>query len=135
MDAYNDILNLPHYVSAARSHMPRRDRAAQFSPFAALNGYEEAVRETARLTQQRIELDESEKARLNEILQMVNRDLPKHPTVKITYFEPDGRKEGGTYQTKKGTVKKIDAHQHLVVMEDGVIVPIDEVVEIEFLTL
>ena len=98
---YDDIIHLPHHVSATRPRMPMLDRAAQFSPFVALTGYEAAVRETARLTDQRVELDESAKAELDRKLRLL-LSLPGQPEASITYFRPDERKEGGAYETVTG---------------------------------
>ncbi|MGN0107178.1 MAG: hypothetical protein ACI4A5_05735 [Hominilimicola sp.] len=104
---YDDIINLPHHVSKTHKHMPIADRAAQFSAFAALNGYDEAVDETARITENRIELDESQKTVLNEKLNIIADNLYSRPTVCITYFKPDEKKNGGAYQTVTDSVKKL----------------------------
>ena len=106
---YDDIINLPHHVSQKHAPMARADRAAQFSPFAALTGLDAALRETARLTDQRITLDEYEQAALDETLQTVRDALTKkeHPTVEVCYFVPDTRKAGGAYCTVTGVVKKM----------------------------
>ncbi len=127
---YSDIINLPHHVSENRPHMSMHDRAAQFSPFAALTGYDAAVKETARLTDQRTELDEEMKQNLSERLNLIRENLATTPVVEITYFVPDEHKEGGAYNTVTGTVKKIDEFQRLVVLTDGTDIPIDEIVEI-----
>lgn len=128
-EKYADIIDLPHHQSAKRPHMPVEDRAAQFSPFAALTGYEDAVKETARLTEERIELDEYSKDVLNQQLNEIKKDLSKR--VSITYFVPDERKDGGAYVTVKGTVKKIKEYEHIIVMTDGAEIPIEEIVQIE----
>lgn len=121
---YDDIIAMPRYVSPTRRKMSNAERAAQFSPFAALTGYDAAVRETARLTDARGELDESEVALLDEKLQI----LAHNPTwASITYFRPDGRKAGGAYLTACGMVKKVDAFRGQVVMEDGLSIPIEEI--------
>ena len=96
---YDDIINLPHPTSQNHPRMSLHDRAAQFSPFAALTGHHAAIAETGRLTDQRIELDESEIARVDAALQHLQELLPERPTVSITYFVPDERKNGGSYQT------------------------------------
>lgn len=103
---YDDIINLPHHKSITHSHMSMIDRAAQFSPFAALPCYGDAVKETARITDAKIELDESEKALINEKLLMIAEHLDNKPLVSITYFNPDTKKKGGEYLTITGTVKK-----------------------------
>lgn len=124
---YDDILNLPHHVSASRPHMPAADRAAQFAPFAALTGYDAAVRETARQTDARLELDECEKEALNDKLRVIDEHLENAPEVTVTYFRPDGRKAGGAYVTVSGAVRKIDGYARVVVLADGGRIPIDEI--------
>ncbi len=128
---YDDILHLPHHVSADRAHMPICDRAAQFSPFAALTGYEAAIKETARLTDERRQLDESEKEILNGKLQAIAERLKETPRVAITYFKPDERKAGGSYVTVVGAVIKMNPYRRMIIMEDGLEVPIDDVFEIQ----
>jgi len=105
---YDDIINLPHHVSVTRPHMTAVDRAAQFSPFAALTGYDAAIRETARLTDERVELDEYIKDALNKRLQIIAERMKEQPEITITYFQPDTKKSGGANITDTGTVKKID---------------------------
>lgn len=129
--AYDDIINLPHHVSSTRPQMPMIDRAAQFSPFAALTGYDAAVKETARLTDARVELDECAKVMLNEKLQMIAEGLKTGgAAASITYFKPDERKSGGAYLTAEGAVKRIDIYRHMVIMTDGTVIPIEEIFEI-----
>lgn len=128
---YDDIIHLPHHVSATHPHMAAIDRAAQFSPFAALTGYDAAIKETARLTDKRVELDESMKDALSNNLQMI-ADRPKeHPEIAITYFQPDAKKNGGAYVTVINTVKKIDVYERIVVMTDGKVIPVDEIISID----
>ena len=128
---YDDIIHLPHHVSATHPHMSAIDRAAQFSPFAALTGYDAAIKETARLTDKRVELDESMKAALSNKLQMIADRLKEHPEIAITYFQPDAKKNGGAYVTVINTVKKIDVYERIVVMTDGKVIPIDEIISID----
>lgn len=128
---YDDILYLPHPVSARHPQMPLADRAAQFSPFAALTGHEAAIRETARLTKERVELDESRKEILDERLQMIRENLSEKPEVTFTYFQPDERKSGGAYLTVTGRVKKMDGYERRILLEDGTIVPLEELIDIE----
>lgn len=128
---YDDIINLPHHVSSARPHMSAIDRAAQFSPFAALTGYDAAVKETARLTGERIELDEYEKDALNDRLQLIVDTLGQGYQIAVTYFMPDKKKAGGEYITITGEVKKIDEYEHLIVMRSGLKVPVEDVIELE----
>jgi len=127
---YDDIINLPNHQSATHPHMTAYDRAAQFSPFAALTGYEDAVTETARLTDMKVELDEYGKAALNERLNIIQDTLDEQPEVSITYFLPDKRKSGGAYVTVTGGVKKIDEYEHIVVMLDAMKIPIDDIAKI-----
>lgn len=129
--SYDDIINLPHHVSATRPHMSAIDRAAQFSPFAALTGYGDAIKETARLTEERVELDEYMKDVLSVRLQIIADQLKEHPEIAITYFQPDEKKSGGAYVTVIGRVKKIDEYERVVVMIDGTRVPIDEIASID----
>lgn len=131
MGKYDDIIHLPHYQSPHRAHMPLSDRAAQFAPFAALNGYGAAILETARLTEQKIELTDSEKAALDLRLQLLSDHLPDRPEITLTYFQPDARKEGGAYTEETSVVKKIDTYERVMVMEDGTIIPIDDICHME----
>ena len=133
---YDDIIHLPHPVSATHPQMPLSDRAAQFSPFAALTGHEEAIRETGRFTEEWVEPDEDRKALLDEKLQMIrkhlaegkeNRELPK---LLFTYFQPDERKSGGAYLTVAGRVRKIDEYARQVVLEDGTVLNAERITEI-----
>lgn len=128
---YEDIINLPHHTSTSRPRMSAHDRAAQFSPFAALTGYSSAITETARLTNRRIELDESIKAELNDKLAMLQDQLEEKPQVSITYFKPDLKKSGGAYITASGWVKKIDQYKRTVIMADATIIPMDDIFEME----
>lgn len=128
---YEDIINLPHHVSPTRPRMSRADRAAQFSPFAALSGYGDAVQETARLTNRRIELDESAKAALDEKLRLLAEVIEERPEAEITYFLPDKKKAGGEYVTATGQVKKVDAVAQELVMANGRIIPIADIIEVE----
>lgn len=127
---YEDIINLPHYQSAHRAHMSNYDRAAQFSPFAALTGYDDAVKETARLTDSKIELDEYELQELNEKLNKIQDNLREDAEVSITYFVADKKKSGGSYKTISGIVKRIDEYEQLILMKDGTRIPIGDVLEI-----
>ena len=128
---YDDMLHLPHHVSEKHPAMSAHDRAAQFSPFAALTGYEAAVQETARLTDRRIELDEGEKAAIDQRLTLVQERLPVPTEVTITYFLPDKKKAGGAYVSVSGTVKKIDDYERTVVLRDGTSVQIDDILQVD----
>jgi hypothetical protein len=107
------------------------DRAAQFSPFAALTGYDDAVKEAARRTDERIELDEYMKEALSNRLQIIARHMKEQPEITITYFQSDKKKSGGTYITATGSVKKIDEYKRIVVMDDGMTISIDEIISID----
>lgn len=128
---YEDIVDLPHHVSRKHPQPTMADRAARFTPFAAITGYEEMVLEEARVTDERIEMDESSKAALNEKLNMILEFIDEQPEVSITYFEPDKRKAGGAYVTVTGTVKRIDEYEHLVIMTDGKKINIDEIYNLQ----
>ena len=128
---YDEIINLPHHVSKTRPQMPMSDRAAQFAPFAALTGYDAAIKETGRLTDERIELDEESLTALNVRYQMLTDALEKRPEVRITYFKPDERKAGGAYVTTVGAVRKIDDFEQTIIMQDGTRIPMDDVLSLE----
>lgn len=128
---YDDILSLPHHVSEKHPPMSRLDRAAQFSPFAALTGYEAAVEETARLTDQRIELDGGEKEAIDQRLTLLQERLPEPTKVTITYFVPDKKKAGGAYVSVSGTVKKIDDYERAVILCEGTRIPIDGILRMD----
>lgn len=128
MTEYDDIIDLPRPKSK-HEPMPMSDRAAQFSPFAALTGYGDAIDETARLTDARIELSEEERAELDYKQQYLS--TLDAPTVTVTYFVPDERKTGGAYVTHTGVLKRIDELERMMVFEDGTGVAVDEVVGIE----
>lgn len=128
---YDDIINLPHHVSDKRPQMSMQDRAAQFSPFAALTGYDSAIHETARLTDSKLELTEETMALLNMKLQAVKDSITEQPEILFTYFKPDEKKSGGTYVTVSGTVKKMDDYERLIVLQSGITIPIDDLLDIE----
>lgn len=131
MSKYDDILYLPHHQSKVHPHMPREDRAAQFAPFAALTGYDDQIRETARLTDSRIELEENSKERLNDIMQYIQRHLEDQPQAVITYFVEDERKEGGRYITEHVQIKKIDLLQRRIITADKETIPMDDILDIQ----
>lgn len=126
---YDDIINLPHPTSQNHPRMSLYDRAAQFSPFAALTGHDAAIKETARLTEKRIEPSEDMISRLNEKLQIIADNLDTEVT--ITYFVPDKNKSGGAYVSHTGTVRRIDDYEHTLVMTDKTVIPIEQISEIE----
>ena len=129
-DNYEDIINLPHHVSSRHTPMSLLNRAAQFAPFAALTGYDEAVRETARYTDDEAELDEARLKILNERLRLLQSMQTEQPVVTVTFFQPDERKSGGAYVAATGSVKKIDDYERTVTLTDRSIIPIDRIVEI-----
>ena len=128
---YSDIIHLPHHVSKTHPPMSMHDRAAQFSPFAALTGYDDALRETARLTDRFIELDEDRKQEIDRQLYYIHEHLIQKPPVKITYFVPDSQKDGGSYRTLEGHVQKINETAGKICMNDTEI-PINKIYQIDF---
>lgn len=128
---YDDIINLPHPTSAKHPRMSLYDRAAQFSPFAALTGYDAATEETARLTDEKTELSEDAMERLNERLSLIMENIGTNQPVTITYFVPDRKKAGGAYVSHSGIIKKIDEYEHTVIMTDKTVIPIAEIREIQ----
>ena len=122
MDNYDDIINLERPISKRHGKMPIGDRAAQFAPFAALTGFGDVIKETARLTDKKIELDEEEKELLNQNLQFLKSTLNSMPRVTITYFEKDLLKEGGKYINLTGNLKKIEKKKKKIIMIDGTMI-------------
>lgn len=116
---YDDIIDLPHHVSKTHPQMSLHDRAAQFSPFAALTGYGDAVGEAARLTDRRQELDEEQAARLERQLSLLTETAAERPEIEVTYFLPDARKSGGKYVTFRGTLRRIDETEKTLLFTDG----------------
>ena len=127
---YDDIIALPHPEPRTHPRMSLHDRAAQFSPFAALTGHSAAIAETGRLTDSRITLDESEIARVDAALQRLRELLPQAPAVSITYFVPDERKAGGSYQTVTGTARRIDTVNGVLLLTDRREIPIADIFDI-----
>ena len=127
----DDIINLPHHVSQTRPRMSMTDRAAQFSPFAALAGFDAAIREMGRLTEQRIELNEDSREELDRRQQLLVEHLSEHPEVSVTYFVSDERKSGGAYVTVSDGVKKIDRYQRLLVLNDDLWIPLNEIIVLD----
>lgn len=127
---YEDIIHLARPVSAKRIPMSRQDRAAQFSPFAALTGYDGVIAESARLTDRQVELDEGGRAELDAKLREIQENIADMPHVTVTFFREDGRKEGGAYITVTGQVKKIDLYARMLVFLDGTGVDIGSIYQI-----
>lgn len=128
---YEDIVNLPRHISKVHPQATMADRAARFSPFAAISGYEDMVKEAARVTEERIDITDATKELLNEKLNMIIEFLDEEPEVTITYFEPDKKKDGGAYISITGTVKRIDEYERIVLMSDDKKIRIDEIYAIE----
>ena len=128
---YDDIIDLPHHQSAVRPRMSRINRAAQFAPFAALTGYEAAIAEAGRITDECVELDESRRLLLGEKLQFLSVYLQERPPVTITFFEKDQKKDGGAYRVVSGTVRKIDRERKVIYLNDDTLIGMDQLFEIE----
>ena len=133
-EKYNDIINLPHHQSKTRPHMPNSERAAQFSPFAALKGYEEEIEETARYTEEKPEFDEAAVSALNEKLVQLKERMREGVLVSVTYFQADERKAGGAVRSLTGNVKKIDEYARRLIMRDETVIAFENLIEIEFLS-
>ena len=130
VNGYEDIINKSRPVNNRHKRMSNYERAAQFSPFAALTGHEAAIKETARLTEEQVELDEDKQEELNEKLQTLIAYATKHPTVSVTYFKPDDKKTGGEYVTATGIFQKFRDYERTIVLEDGTDIECDRIVEI-----
>lgn len=128
---YDDIIQLPHHQSKKRAHMSLHDRAAQFSPFAALTGHEAAIEETERRTEEEITLDDTMIADISDKLYEISQHLSEKWRVSITYFRPDEKKAGGAYLTDVGTIKKINEAEQLVIMDSGMRIKMEQMIKIE----
>ena len=129
-DPYDDILHLPHPTSKRHPRMPIVDRAAQFSPFAALTGHRAAIEETARVTDRRIELDEDAKEQLDQMLQLLLERIDEQPEITVTWFSPDKKKAGGQYHTATGKLKRIDTQESRLILTDGAQIPLEDLLRI-----
>lgn len=129
-DPYDDILHLPHPTSKRHPRMPIVDRAAQFSPFAALTGHKAAIEETARVTDRRIELDEDAKEQLDQTLQLLLERIDEQPEITVTWFSPDKKKAGGQYHTATGKLKRIDTQESRLILTDGTQIPLEDLLRI-----
>ena len=125
---YDDIISLPHHVSSRHPRMPRADRAAQFSPFSALSGYEEAIDETARHTEKRPSLSEGGRDELEKTMQGIMRQPMERRRVLLTRFVPDGRKDGGSYVTESAVIKSIDTEAAIIILADGRKIPAGDII-------
>jgi hypothetical protein len=132
---YDDIINFSYHGSKKHPHMDAINRAAQFAPFAALTGYGEAIDETGRLTDEKIDLDETGYDMLEQKLKIVMEDMSENQEITVTYFKPDERKKGGRYVTATGAIKKIDVNIGRVIFKDGRDIPIEDIRDIEKSTL
>ncbi|MDE6624746.1 MAG: hypothetical protein K2O59_01720 [Lachnospiraceae bacterium] len=131
MGKYDDIIDLPHHRSSTHPHMPLLDRAAQFSPFAALSGHEEAISETGRITESKHILTPEKREELDEKLQMIRSCLTYHPEVSISYFLRDTKKSGGSYLSVIGILKKIDENSRSLILENGTSIPLDDIYDFD----
>lgn len=131
MSNYDDIINLPHHESKVHPKMTLYNRSAQFAPFAALTGYDDAIVETARLTDKRINIDESLKEVINKKLQKIESMSSKHPLIEVTFFVKDKKKNGGSYTTISGNVKRIDTDNSLIVLTNKSKIPISEIINVK----
>lgn len=129
-DNYEDIINLPHYEPKNHPRMSNYNRAAQFAPFAALTGYEEQVKETARLTDKKVEIDEGLRNLINSKLQIIDRNIKSRPEVTITYFVKDKKKNGGCYVTITDNVKKVDSIEKIIVLSDNTKIAMKDILTI-----
>lgn len=127
---YDDIIQLPHPTSAKHPRMPLSNRAAQFSPFAALSGHGEALAETARLTDRQIELSEDDKTVLDQKQHILLEHIKEHPQISVTWFRPDEKKDGGQYITTTGCLKRIDEFNQILFLEGDVKIPLTYVVDL-----
>lgn len=133
MNRYDDIIHLPHPVSKKRARMSNYDRAAQFSPFAALVGYEAAIDEAGRLTEDPVNLTESAVEELNAVLCQIHTRLPEPVAVRLIYFCPDERKAGGARVCATGMAVKIDFHRQILWLDEGREVAMNAIEEIKIL--
>lgn len=133
MNGYDDIINMSHHVSTTHPQMSMPDRAAQFSPFAALTGHGDAVKETARLTDEKLELTEDEISDLNQKLNFLTEHAEDRPEITVVYFVPDERKSGGAYITVTGNFRRIDEYSQCIIMTSGEGIPIENIYVIKLL--
>lgn len=130
-DNYDDIINLPHHVSKTHPQMTMYQRAAQFAPFAALVGHDAMISETARLTDEEVEMEDEAVKILNRRMAYLNVRMQDHPVVTITYFIHDKKKSGGEYKSHTGTVRKIDEYDNSLTMSDGTVIPFISILDID----
>ena len=128
---YGDIINLPHHVSKKHTQLSRANYAAQFSPFAALSGYDGIVAEVARFTDERVELGDKENDILNAKLQVIGDHIKEYPEIKVTYFVKDKKKSGGAYLQRNASIKRIDDVERIMYFTDGTNLPIDDITDMQ----
>ena len=133
MNNYDDIINLPRHVSKNRKRMSNYDRAAQFSPFAALKGYDDEIGEAARLTDEKWDIDGERITDINEKLLLLKDTAKQHPLVKIVYFKQDDKKAGGAYLTVEARLKKLSEYDRTLFFDDGHAISFDDVYSIELI--
>lgn len=131
MGKYDDMIDLPRPISMKHRPMPMSDRAAQFAPFAALSGYEDAIGEAARLTDEQLSLGEDEQSELNEKLRLLIANAEAHPEVTVTYFQPDRKKKGGSYVSKTGAFKRVHADVQMIEFTDGTRIALSSILDME----
>ena len=131
MNEYDDIINLPHHVSSRHPQMSMMNRAAQFAPFAALTGHAAAIEETARLTDEQHELADEDSEALNQKMAYLRETINEHPTISITYFEPDRKKAGGMYKSIEGQLKNIDDYNQSIVLKSGEVIFLKSILDIQ----
>lgn len=131
MGNYDDIIDHPHHVSSRRPQMPMSERAAQFSPFAALTGYGDVIKEANRFVDDRLMLDEETLKILDRKFQTLMEHLSDRPTVVFTYFVPDQSKDGGAYVDAEGVIKKIDSFSRIITLENGMQISMDNIIDME----
>ncbi len=129
MNEYDDIINLPHHVSSRHPQMSMMNRAAQFAPFAALTGHAAAIEETARLTDEQHELADEDSEALNQKMAYLRETINEHPTITITYFEPDKKKAGGAYKTIEDQLKNIDDYSQSIVLKSGDVISLSLILD------
>ena len=131
MDDYSDIINHPHHVSKRRPQMPMSERAAQFSPFAALTGYGDVIQEAGRFVGEKTLLDEETLKLLDLKFQMLADHMDEKPVVTFTVFVPDEAKAGGAYTDIVGVIKKVDTFQRMITLDNGMQIPMDNIIHME----
>ncbi len=127
---YDDIINLPHHVSKRHPQMSLYARSAQFAPFAALTGYDDAIKETSRETSEKIDIDDELKSILDSKLQIIMEHIKNKPEISFTYFIPDSKKDGGSYITVIGIVRKIDLYNQIIYLANNTEIPINDIINI-----